>query len=109
MTYAPGMQFGMLLPFGVLGSLLAMGLTALEVRRLGVEGFEGYPLRLALCCCRGCTSLLVMVGHWLWPKSDEHSRHHLVGGPMLSLVLMPRLGAGYRPAPASDGTFPGDG
>ena len=91
MTYAPGMRFGVLLPFGVLASLLAMGLTALEVRRLGVEGFEGYPLRLATLLLPGLLAVLVMVGHWLWPAMSIVGIISLTA-PLLSLLLMPSAG-----------------
>lgn len=91
MTYAPGMVFSALLPLGLLGALAAMVLTALEVGRLGMSGFEGYPLRLRTLLLPGTLALTVLLGHLLWPDLSIVGIIALTA-PLISLLLMPATG-----------------
>ena len=86
-TYAPGLIFSHLLPFGILGSVAAMVITALEVRRLGVDGFEGYPLRLQTLMLPGLLALSVILGRLLWPVLSIVGIISLAP-PVISLLLM---------------------
>lgn len=88
-TYAPGLIFTHLLPFGLLGSIAAMLLTALEVRKLGVEDFEGYPLRLQTLMLPGLLALAVILGRLLWPELNIVGIISLAA-PLISLLLMPK-------------------
>lgn len=89
LTYAPGMEFERILPFGLLGSLIAMLLTALEVRQQGIAGFEGYPLRLQTLLLPGLLALVVIVSRWSWPAVSIVGIISLAA-PVISLVLMPK-------------------
>ena len=88
-TYAPGMIFTHLLPFGVLGSLAAILITALEVRRLGVDNFEGYPLRVQTLLLPGLLALTVILGRLLWPELSIVGIISLAA-PLISMLLMPK-------------------
>ena len=93
LTYAPGLQLGSILPFGILAALLAMGLTAWQVERLGVETFEGYPLRLQTLGLPVTLALLVLVIHRFWPGLSILAVIALVA-PLLALLFMPQAGRG---------------
>lgn len=85
LTYAPGLQLSRILPFGVVAALLAMGLTAWQVERLGVANFAGYPLRLQTL------GLLVLLINKLWPGLSILAVIALVA-PLLALLFMPSEG-----------------
>ncbi|ABO92127.1 hypothetical protein WH06_23600 [Aeromonas salmonicida subsp. salmonicida] len=87
LTYAPGLQLSSILPFGVVAALLAMGLTAWQVERLGVQDFAGYPLRLQTL------GLLVLLIKQIWPALGILAVIALVA-PLLALLFMPRAGRG---------------
>jgi hypothetical protein len=67
LTYAPGLQLSSIMPFGAIAALLAMGLTAWQVERLGVEDFAGYPLRLQTLGLPVALALLVLLIKQIWP------------------------------------------
>lgn len=56
LTYAPGLQLSRILPFGVVATLLAMGLTAWQVERLGWRTLPAIRCGCRLWDCR-----------WHWP------------------------------------------
>lgn len=93
LTYSPGLQLGSILPFGILAALLAMGLTAWQVERLGVADFEGYPLRLQTLGLPVTLALLVMLIHQLRPGLSILAVIALVA-PLLALLFMPHAGRG---------------
>jgi hypothetical protein len=88
-TYAPGMIFTHILPFGLLGTVAAMLITLLEVRQLGIENFEGYPLRVQTLLLPGLLALTVIVGRLLWPELSIVGIISLAA-PLISLLLMPK-------------------
>ncbi|GHA86845.1 hypothetical protein [Modicisalibacter luteus] len=66
LTYAPGLDFLSLLPWGLTAAALLLGLVALDAYRVGEE-FIGYPLN-ANALILPCTLALsvVLIHHW-WP------------------------------------------
>jgi hypothetical protein len=70
-----------------------MGLTAWQVERLGVETFEGYPLRLQTLGLPVTLALLVLVIHSFWPGLSILAVIALVA-PLLALLFMPQQGRG---------------
>lgn len=91
LTYAPGVQLASILPFGLLAVLLAMGLTAWQVERLGVADFAGYPLRLQTLGLPVALALLVLLIKQIWPELGILAVIALVA-PLLALLFMPRAG-----------------
>ena len=91
LTYAPGLQLSHILPFGILAALLAMGLTAWQVERLGVADFAGYPLRLQTLGLPVTLALLVLLIKQIWPQLGILAVIALVA-PLLALLFMPRVG-----------------
>lgn len=91
LTYAPGLQLSHILPFGILAALLAMGLTAWQVERLGVADFAGYPLRLQTLGLPVTLALLVLLIKQMWPQLGILAVIALVA-PLLVLLFMPRVG-----------------
>lgn len=91
LTYAPGLQLAHILPFGILAALLAMGLTAWQVERLGVADFAGYPLRLQTLGLPVTLALLVLLIKQIWPQLGILAVIALVA-PLLALLFMPRVG-----------------
>ncbi|PKQ75425.1 hypothetical protein AOX56_19490 [Aeromonas sobria] len=91
LTYAPGLQLSHILPFGILAALLAMGLTAWQVERLGVADFSGYPLRLQTLGLPVTLALLVLLIKQIWPQLGILAVIALVA-PLLALIFMPKVG-----------------
>lgn len=91
LTYAPGLQLSHILPFGASAALLAMGLTAWQVERLGVADFAGYPLRLQTLGLPVTLALLVLLVKQVWPQLGILAVIALLA-PLLALLFMPRLG-----------------
>lgn len=91
LTYAPGLQLSHILPFGILAALLAMGLTAWQVERLGVADFAGYPLRLQTLGLPVTLALLVLLIKQIWPQLGILAVIALVA-PLLALIFMPKVG-----------------
>ncbi len=91
LTYAPGLQLSHILPFGILAALLAMGLTAWQVERIGVADFAGYPLRLQTLGLPVTLALLVLLIKQVWPQLGILAVIALVA-PLLALLFMPRVG-----------------
>ncbi|WP_068979325.1 MULTISPECIES: hypothetical protein [Aeromonas] len=91
LTYAPGLQLSHILPFGILAALLAMGLTAWQVERIGVADFAGYPLRLQTLGLPVTLALLVLLIKQIWPQLGILAVIALVA-PLLALLFMPRVG-----------------
>ena len=91
LTYAPGLQLSHILPFGASAALLAMGLTAWQVERLGVADFAGYPLRLQTLGLPVALALLVLLVKQVWPQLGILAVIALLA-PLLALLFMPRLG-----------------
>ncbi|HEH9441703.1 TPA: hypothetical protein SIA39_003767 [Aeromonas sobria] len=91
LTYAPGLQLSHILPFGILAALLAMGLTAWQVERLGVADFAGYPLRLQTLGLPITLALLVLLIKQIWPQLGILAVIALVA-PLLALIFMPKVG-----------------
>ncbi|MGL6150093.1 MAG: hypothetical protein ACRC1N_02660 [Aeromonas sobria] len=91
LTYAPGLQLSHILPFGILAALLAMGLTAWQVERIGVPDFAGYPLRLQTLGLPVTLALLVLLIKQIWPQLGILAVIALVA-PLLALLFMPRVG-----------------
>ena len=91
LTYAPGLQLSHILPFGILAALLAMGLTAWQVERIGVADFAGYPLRLQTLGLPVTLALLVLLIKQIWPQLGILAVIALVA-PLLALLFMPRAG-----------------
>ncbi|PKQ81687.1 hypothetical protein [Aeromonas sobria] len=91
LTYAPGLQLSHILPFGILAALLAMGLTAWQVERLGVADFAGYPLRLQTLGLPVTLALLVLLIKQIWPQLGILAVIALVA-PLLALLFMPKVG-----------------
>lgn len=92
-TYAPGMIFSHILPFGLLGTLAAMAITLLEVKKLGVDDFEGYPLHLNTLMLPGLLALAVVAGRLLWPNLSIIGIISLCA-PLISFLLMPKQDLG---------------
>ncbi len=93
LTYAPGLQLSRILPFGVVATLLAMGLTAWQVERLGVADFAGYPLRLQTLGLPVALALLVLLIKQIWPDLGILAVIALVA-PLLAFAFMPSAGRG---------------
>ncbi|MGY4027748.1 hypothetical protein ACW5WQ_17640 [Aeromonas rivuli] len=92
LTYAPGMQIASIMPFGIVGALLAMGITAWQVERLGaIAEFQGYPLRLQTLLLPVALAVVVVVVKQLWPALSILAVIALVA-PALALVFMPSQG-----------------
>lgn len=91
LTYAPGLQLSHILPFGILAALLAMGLTACQVERIGVADFAGYPLRLQTLGLPVTLALLVLLIKQIWPQLGILAVIALVA-PLLALLFMPKVG-----------------
>ncbi len=91
LTYAPGLQLSHILPFGILAALLAMGLTAWQVERIGVDDFAGYPLRLQTLGLPVALAMLVLLIKQIWPQLGILAVIALVA-PLLALLFMPRGG-----------------
>ncbi|ELM3617783.1 hypothetical protein RYR54_003476 [Aeromonas sobria] len=91
LTYAPGLQLSHILPFGILAALLAMGLTAWQVERIGVADFAGYPLRLQTLGLPITLALLVLLIKQIWPQLGILAVIALVA-PLLALIFMPKVG-----------------
>ena len=89
LTYAPGMQFSRILPFGLLAAFGAMVITSWDVWRLGIADFEGYPLRLQTLRLPLLLCIAVLVGKWWWPTLTITGIIALMA-PLVSLLLMPR-------------------
>ncbi|TXH61376.1 MAG: hypothetical protein E6Q86_08560 [Tolumonas sp.] len=89
LTYAPGMQFSRILPFGLLAALGAMLITIWDVWRSGIASFEGYPLRLQTLRLPVLLSLAVLAGKWLWPAVTITGVIALMA-PLISMILMPK-------------------
>lgn len=89
LTYAPGMQFSRILPFGLLAVLGAMAITSWDVWRLGLADFEGYPLRLQTLRLPVLLSVAVLLGKWWWPTLTITGIIALMA-PLVSILLMPR-------------------
>jgi hypothetical protein len=89
LTYAPGMQFSRILPFGLLAALGAMAITTWDVWRLGIADFEGYPLRLQTLRLPVLLSIAVLIGKWWWPTLTITGIIALMA-PLVSLLLMPK-------------------
>ncbi len=90
-TYAPGMQLGYVMGFGLLAALGAMLLTAREVQRLGVTDFEGYPLRPRTLLLPLGLAGVVLAVKALWPALGIIAVIALAA-PLMALLLMPRQG-----------------
>ncbi|MFM4650669.1 hypothetical protein [Aeromonas bivalvium] len=92
LTYAPGMRLAPILPFGMLGALIAMGVTAWQVERLGaIADFQGYPLRVqTLGLPLALVAAVLLVKQW-WPALSILAVIALVA-PLLALIFMPRQG-----------------
>ncbi|KUE79767.1 hypothetical protein ATO46_18150 [Aeromonas schubertii] len=93
LTYAPGMALSAILPYGVLGTLAAMGITAWQVERLGVSGFNGFPLQARSLALPVTLALLVLLMKQLWPSLSILAVISLAA-PLLALVFMPAQGRG---------------
>ena len=63
LTYAPGARLPLLLGFGLPLALIALALTFRDVSRLGVDDFEGYPMRLSSLWLPGLLAILILGAH----------------------------------------------
>ena len=93
LTYAPGMTLSAILPYGVVATLAAMGITAWQVERLGVEGFNGFPLHARSVALPLALALAVLLMKLLWPSLSILAVISLAA-PLLALVFMPGQGRG---------------
>lgn len=87
-SYSPGMVFAKTWPLGLLATLAAMLITIGETWRLGVDDFEGYPLRFSTLLLPGLLALAVLVAHHLGPTLSIIGLISLLA-PLVALLLMP--------------------
>jgi len=90
-TYAPGMKLAYVVGFGLLAAVGAMLLTARDVRRLGVDDFEGYPLRPRTLLLPLGLAGVVLSAKGLWPSLGIIAIIALAA-PLMALLLMPSQG-----------------
>lgn len=93
LTYAPGLTLSAILPFGILGALAAMGITAWQVERLGMEGFSGFPLHARSLALPVALAIAVLLVKQLWPSLSILAIIALMA-PLLALLFMPPQGRG---------------
>lgn len=88
LTYAPGLDFTALLPWGAACASLLLSLVALDVLR--VRGpFVGYPLNAGALVLPGVLAATVMVMHWWRPEMSIPLIISIVS-PIAALLLAPR-------------------
>lgn len=88
LTYAPGLDFMALLPWGLAAAALLLALAALDVYR--VDGpFIGYPLEARALVLPGLLALSVVVIHYLWSGLSIPLIISIVS-PLAAMLLMPR-------------------
>jgi len=88
LTYAPGLEFTALLPWGLACAGVLLALAALDVLR--VEGpFQGYPLSPATLLLPGVLALAVLLWHSWRPEMGIPLIISVVA-PVAALLLAPR-------------------
>ncbi|MCP1361388.1 hypothetical protein [Halomonas sp. BBD45] len=88
LTYAPGLDFLALLPWGLTAAALLLGLVALDAYRVGGD-FIGYPLEANALILPCTLALSVVVIHRWWPSLSIPLIISIVS-PLFAILLMPR-------------------
>ncbi|SFH72443.1 hypothetical protein [Modicisalibacter xianhensis] len=87
LTYAPGLDFLTLLPWGLAAAFLLLGLVAMDAYRVGGD-FIGFPLQvnaLVLPCTLAVS--VVLIHHW-WPGLSIPLIISIIS-PLFAILLMP--------------------
>ncbi|WP_280562004.1 MULTISPECIES: hypothetical protein [unclassified Chromohalobacter] len=87
LTYAPGIDFLALLPWGLFASLLLLALVTIDALRLPGE-FIGYPLGKSSLVLPGVLALSVIVAHFIWPSLSIPLIISIVS-PLFATLLVP--------------------
>ncbi|WP_240612345.1 hypothetical protein [Salinicola lusitanus] len=88
LTYAPGLDYLGLLPWGLLAAAALLALNWLDIRRLNAP-FVGYPIEKS-ALLMPCTLAIVVIGlHLLYPGLSIPLIIAIVA-PLFSFLLMPR-------------------
>jgi hypothetical protein len=90
-TYSPGLQLSVIMPFGLIGVLAAMVITAWQVERLGSDGFCGFPLQRQALTLPIALAVAVLAVKQLWPALPILAVISLMA-PILALSFMPKKG-----------------
>lgn len=88
LTYAPGLDYLSLLPWGLLAAALLLILNWLDVRRLKAP-FVGYPIEKSALLMPCLLAIVVVALHLLWPNLSIPLIIAIVA-PVFSFLLMPR-------------------
>ncbi|WP_251978121.1 hypothetical protein [Salinicola avicenniae] len=87
LTYAPGLDYVALLPWGVLAAALLLVLNYLDVARLRLP-FSGYPIEKSALLMPCALAVMVIGLHLIWPGLSIPLIIAMVS-PLFSFLLMP--------------------
>lgn len=88
LTYAPGLEFMSLLPWGMAAAALLLGLAALDAYRVGGE-FIGYPLDRSALVLPCALAISVVLIHYWWSDLSIPLIISIIS-PLFAILLMPR-------------------